>query len=185
MDYIEREYAEWALYDSITQSYRSNMLATQAILMAVTAIFYEKSCLLVVMICCFGLFNQWFIWYPVIRARVLISDYHKFNAKFNFSKNVDIKGNERKSPNQEELTEQEYVSKRNVRRNANAVIVKRTGNKKFKTNWRPTRRKLDILLPLSFSIIWVVILILSAVSFMYESKIITAPFPNQWIWQFL
>lgn len=185
MDDIEKEYAEWALYDSITQTYRSNMLASQAILMAVTAIFYGKSWILVVMTCILGLFNQWFVWYPVIRSRALISDFHKFNAKFNFSQDVAINGEKRKPPNSKEITEQVYVRNKEVRKKANAVLAKKTRQEKYKTNWRPTRKKLDIVLPVSFSIIWLVILVLSTVSFLYDNKIITTPFSNQWIWLFL
>lgn len=158
--YKEKEYSEWTLYDTNVQAYRSNMISSQSLLLAVAAIFYEKSTVLVIAICMVGLINQWYIWYRIIRARAIISDFHKFNALFELSLNVNDDGDIWKKGDLY-LSEQTYVSKPNVREKANEWIAQKTGNRKYKTNYRITRVKLDIILPAMFSIIWALILCFS------------------------
>ena len=162
-EYRENEYAEWTLYDTNVQSYRSNMIASQSLLLAVAAIFYEKAVVLAIVICIVGLINQWYIWWRVIQSRAIISDFHKFNSLYELSIKVNNKGDVWEDGDLY-LSEQTYVSNRSVRQKANNWIVAQTGNKKFKTNYRITRIKLDIILPIMFSIIWVLILWFSVIS---------------------
>lgn len=55
------EYTTWSLYDSIVQSYRSNMIASQSLLLAVEAILFERSILLESIICVIGLIQLWYM----------------------------------------------------------------------------------------------------------------------------
>jgi len=159
-NYLEKEKSEWALYDSIVQSYRSNMIASQSLLLAVAAIFFSKEPFLVVVLCAIGLVLQWYIWFRIITKRCIISDYHKFNFQFELSKKINNEGNAMQEGDVP-LSEQTYVSNRNVRKMANAWIVELTHNEKYKRNARITRVKLDYILPILFSIVWVLILSLA------------------------
>ena len=153
------EFTTWSLYDSIVQSYRSNMIASQSLLLAVEAILFEKSILLEMVICLIGLIQLWYIWYAIIRARAIISDFHKFNALYNFCQIIDINGNQRSGEHDLPLTEEKYVKDKNIRDKANAKLAEIMGNEKLKTNFRITRRKLDIYMPISFTLIWVMLVI--------------------------
>lgn len=51
--------------------------------------------------------------------------------------------------------EDEYVNKRDVRDNANRQF-------KIGTNWRKTRKKLDLYTPILVSLVWVVLVIYEA-----------------------
>lgn len=158
MNYTEKEYSEWSEYDSITQSYRSNMIASQSLLLTVAAIFYDKNSFLVTLVCIIGFIHQWYIWFRVITSRTIISDYHKFNAKFDFSKKINSEGY-LNTGTQSELTEEIYVSNATVRKVANHTLAEITGQKKYRTNWRTTRIKLDLIIPLTFTAIWIGLII--------------------------
>lgn len=153
------EFTIWSLYDSIVQSYRSNMIASQSLLLAVEAILFERSIFLEIAICMIGLIQLWYIWYAIIRARTIISDFHKFNALYNFSQIININGNKATEEQASPLTEEKYVQDKNVRIKANANLSEITGNEKLKTNFRITRRKLDIYMPISFTLIWIFLIV--------------------------
>lgn len=157
MNYQEKEFSQWAIYEGNTQAYRSNMVATQSLLMAVAAIFFDKNTILTLSVCIIGLIIQWAIWFRVISSRMIISDFHKFNALYEFSKKVNDEGMmiDPSDSNQKELTEQIYVKEKDVQKRANAALVQISGNPSLKTNWRLTRKKLDLVLPIVFSIIWI------------------------------
>lgn len=149
------EYSIWSLYDSMVQSYRSNMIASQSLLLAVAAILFEKNIYIECTVCAVALFQLWFIWSRIIFSRAIISDFHKFNALYNFNHLVDNNGNEIKDTDETSfLTEEKYIKDRTVRRKANLVLAARTGNIKLKSNCRITRVKLDIIMPVLFTIVW-------------------------------
>lgn len=157
MNSKEQEYSQWENNDSLLQSYRSNMITSQSLLIAAAAVFYQKSCLLVIAACLVGLFSQWYIWFGLIRARFLVADYHKFNAVYDLNDLV-------RSKTGLILTEDLYVNNREKRKAANRLLAQETGIPRLKSNWRHTRRKLDILLPATYSVIWILLLILTVVS---------------------
>ena len=161
MNSSEQEYSQWTNYDSLLQSYRSNMIASQSLLIAAAALFYEKSYLLVLITCTLGLFNQWYVWFRVIRSRFLISDLHKFNALYHFRDLVKEKINI-------ELTEDRYVHDRKLRDAANQLLADEAGVPRLRSNWRLTRKKLDLVIPITFSIIWLFVLLSALVSFLYS-----------------
>ena len=157
------EFTTWSTYDSIVQDYRANMLASQSLLLAVEAILFERSILLEIIICAIGLFQLWYIWFAIIRARTIISDFHKFNALYNFSKIININGDKSSEQNSLPLTEEKYVSDKTVRNRANYNLAEITKIPKLKTNFRITRLKLDVILPISFTIIWVILIVFQIV----------------------
>ena len=159
-DYKERECSEWSLYDSNVQTYRSNMIASQSLLLAVAAIFYGKNNILVITVCLIGLFIQWYIWYRVISRRAIISDYHKFNFQHEMSLKINDEGGFWKEGDRH-LSEQTYVANRGVRKKVNTWLADETGNPKYKHNMRITRFKLDVIIPILFSVLWALILVFS------------------------
>lgn len=157
------EFTTWSLYDSIVQSYRSNMLASQSLLLAVEAILFERSIFLEIVICIIGLIQLRYIWYAIIRARTIISDFHKFNALYNFSQIININGNKMSEENSLPLTEEKYVKDKIVRIRANSKLAEITKNDNLKTNLRITRLKLDVIMPISFTIIWIMLIVFQIV----------------------
>ena len=156
-------FTTWSLYDSIVQSYRSNMIASQSLLLAVEAILFERSIFLEIVICIIGLIQLWCIWYAIIRVRTIISDFHKFNALYNFSQIININGNKMSEGNALPLTEEKYVKDKIVRIRANSKLAEIAQNDKLKTNLRITRLKLDVIMPISFTIIWIMLIVFQIV----------------------
>lgn len=151
-------FTTWSLYDSIVQSYRSNMIASQSLLLAVEAILFEKNIYAELLICAIGLFQLWYIWFPVINARAIISDFHKFDALYNFSQMINIYGNVMSKENEPPLTEKVYVRDKSVRDKANGNLAILVKDDNLKTNLRITRRKLDRYMPITFTAIWIIII---------------------------
>lgn len=157
MDSQDSEFKErWGTYESNVQSYRANMIASQSFLLAVGAIFYSKNIYIEIVCCLIALFQLWCIWFRVIRVRTLIVDFYKFKI-YDLFNNEGIY--EKNSPNA--LKEDVYVKNRSVRKKVNQKLAEVKNNSKLKHNFRLTRIKLDILLPVSFTIIWTLILIFS------------------------
>ncbi len=115
MNYNER----WVLYDSMIQSYRSNFIASQSLMLAVGALFINESLFLELFVAAVALFQTWYIWYRVIRVRAIISDYYKFNTLYDFSNKINSKGNIENNP-KIPLTESIYAKNNKIRRRANS-----------------------------------------------------------------
>ncbi len=143
----------WSTYDANVQAYRSNMIASQSFLLAVTTFSMEK----VILGCtcvAIAIFQLWFIWFRVIRARTIISDFHKFNLGTRFYY-CGEKINETSCG--KPLDEDVYVKNKTIRKKVNAELAK--DNPKLKHNMRATRVKIDLILPISFTVLWIVILL--------------------------
>ena len=146
--------ARWSTYEANVQAYRSNMIASQSFLLAVGAILFEKNNILLAICVVIALLQLWYIWYRIIRIRTIIVDYYKFNLLNRF----DDDGN--KAANCElPLKERTYVKNKKVRRKVNNQLA--IENPKLKHNMRLTRIKVDLILPISFSVIWLSFLIVS------------------------
>lgn len=132
---------EWSVNESLLQSYRSIFISSQAFILAVGVLLIDnKPIFLIVAI--ISLFMIWYIWFRVVRSRHLIVDYHKYASKLD-------------KPKQEELrkryTEDEYVKNKDKRSKANILLG-------IDTNWRPTRIKIDLLLPVLYTSIWLTLI---------------------------
>ena len=117
-------------------------------------------------VCIIGLFNQWFIWYRVIRARSLVTDFHKHNALYELSLNINEEGKLWKEGDNH-LSEHTYINNWSVRKKANNWVAEKTKQAKYKRNYRITRVKLDIILPIMFTIIWGMMLYLTLKDYIF------------------
>lgn len=132
--YMDKKQA-WGVYEANVQAYRSIMLSSQSMLLAVCAILIDKTAFLFISIIIIAILQLWYIWFRVIRSRVMIVDYYKYEMYEN------TKG----------YSETDYVKDKEKRKELNEIY----NIKKF----RPTRFKLDILLPLTLTFIWISMLI--------------------------
>ncbi len=152
---------KWNVYEANVQSYRSNMIASQSFLLAAGMFSVDRivlSCTCVII----ALFQLWFIWFRVIRVRTIISDYHKFDLESKFNacgQEIDVFAEDCYKP----LDEDTYVKNRTVRKKINETLSR--DNLKLKYNMRQTRIKIDLILPLSFTLLWIII-------FLYSIKVI-------------
>lgn len=147
--------SKWSTYEANVQSYRSNMIASQSFLLAVGIFSINK---IVLGCACVGiaLFQLWFIWYRVIRARTIICDFYKFNLKNKFNVcGQDITKNAELC--KKCLDEDTYVKNKEIRKKVNYELAKLENNPKLKHNMRQTRIKIDLILPISFTFLWIII----------------------------
>lgn len=125
---------KWSINESLLQSYRGIFISSQAVIIAVGALLIHDM-LMFLTVALLGLFMIWYIWYPVVRSRHLIVDYYKYAS------NLDPKQPEKL------CTETEYVEDSDKRKEANKLLC-------IHKNWRPTRIKMDLLLPMMYTAIW-------------------------------
>ena len=150
MNIFEKNAFKWSTYEANVQSYRSNLFSTQSILLAVCAFLLDRnSMILTIGISFIGLFQMWYIWFRVILTRVLIVDFYKndLNIKYN-NKGKQI------SDCNDPLKEKTYIKNKKIRQNINL-------NEGIGNNIRMTRFKLDVLIPISISIIWIIFILYS------------------------
>ncbi len=124
----------WGIHEANMQSYRSIMLSSQSLLLAVGAILIEKTSLVLVPIAAIAIFQLWYIWFRVIYSRMKIVDYYKFEMYK--TKKYDVN---------------QYVCDRNIRSKLNNKYS-------VKGTFRPTRIKLDIILPITINLVWIIII---------------------------
>jgi hypothetical protein len=134
-----------AINESLLQSYRSIFISSQSFFLALAAILFEKSILLTSSIGILCLIQIWWIWFRVVYYRSLIVDFYKFEIGEKFNEVGDI------STDNKFIKEKEYVKKFDIRKKINNHL----GEK----NLRITRIKIDIILPIIFSLIWLLFLI--------------------------
>lgn len=154
----------WSVYQSNLQTYRSNFISSQSLLLTAGAIVYDKNNCVFITIATVALFQMWYIWFRVIIARLYLLDFHVYNLHEHF----DLKGNRIKPDisDNERLNEDTYVSNRTIRLKVNKAIpdLKKLKNhqhnykNEFK-NIRLTRFKVDVLIPISLTIIWGVFIV--------------------------
>lgn len=150
-DTLNRE-TKWSTYEANVQAYRSNMIASQSFLLAVGALLLEKSFVLLSVCVAVAMIQLWYIWFRVIWARTKIVDYYKFDLRNRY----DARGNP--AENEEDfLDEDTFIHNAKVRNHVyeNLGMYK----KKLKQKFRTTRFKLDVLIPVSFSVIWLGMLV--------------------------
>lgn len=134
---------KWAINESLLQAYRSTFISSQSFFLAVGAITLDSNPVLVYVTAAVGLFVIWFVWFPVVRARHRIVDFYKYSSAL---KPEDISAL---------CSEDDYVKNAALRAKANRLF-------KLDTNWRKTRMKLDIGMPVLFSVVWLALLISTA-----------------------
>lgn len=134
---------EWSINETLLQSYRSIFISSQSFLLAVGAIVSGKGHAghaVLYAIGAISLLMIWVIWFPVVRSRHLIVDYHKYGSKLTESAQSSL------------CTVEQYVKNSKLRKEANALLA-------IKSNWRETRVKIDGLMPALISSVWLALLI--------------------------
>lgn len=146
---------KWSTYEANVQAYRSCMIASQSFLLAAGTFSIER----VVLGCaCVGiaLFQLWFIWFRVIRTRTIISDFYKFDLGSKFNDCGQDITTVIKSDG-ELLNEDTYLKNKKIRKKVNATLAELKKEPKLKHNMRYSRIKIDLILPISFTILWIII----------------------------
>lgn len=150
---------KWSTYEGNIQAYRSNFLASQSIMIAVGAMLLKESWFLVGIVTFIALLQMWYIWFRVIYVRCIICDYHKFAMYDKFNN----QGNIRKNNNDSMLQESVYVKSKKVRKKVNKNMERFYKYSTKFHNMRLTRIKIDIILPITMSIIWITFFVYSIV----------------------
>ena len=136
---------KWSTNESLLQSYRQIFISSQSFFLAIAAILIENADELTIICLAFiGLLMIWFIWFRVVRSRHLAVDYHKYIDEF-------IKNNDGEYP-KGICTEKKYIeifSKE--RKKTNKVLG-------IEKNLRLTRKKIDVYLPILFTLTWVLLI---------------------------
>lgn len=135
----------WTINENLLQSYRLVFIESQSFFLAVGAIltlntshdwiFYVFTGLAIIII--------WYIWFRVVRVRHLIVDYHKFIHLYILKNQIEPEGI---------CSEKLYINNcdRTYRKNTNKILD-------IDKNWRLTRFKIDLLLPIIFTVSWILL----------------------------
>ena len=115
----------------------SAFISSQSFILAVGAIVLDKSTFILFAIATMSLIMIWVVWFPVVVSRHKIVDFYKYRAL----KPAEIP----------DCTEGEYVHDPVKRNQANNVFG-------VSTNWRKTRIKLDLVIPIMFTLVWLLLL---------------------------
>lgn len=126
--------------ESLLQSYRSIFISSESFLLAVGAMLYENSANAFYVVSILSILKIYFIWIPVVKSRQKVVDYFKFCSNLSEKEMNKI------------CTLDEYVHNSELRKETNKIF-------KIKSNWRPTRIKIDGVIPATFAIIWLVLTI--------------------------
>ncbi len=129
----------WEMNESLLQSYRLIFSLSQAIflLLGGVCLSSDRSVFLVIGIGSLSLLMIWYFWFPIVRARALLVDYYKIQTKFDFTGHQDF------------CETFEVYKNNSIKRE---LMNSAAG---VKTNWRTTRAKLDLGLPVIYTMIWI------------------------------
>ena len=131
---------KWSINETLLQSYRSIFVPSQSFLLAVGAIVSGRNSLVLYTTAAISLVMIWIIWFPVVRSRHRIVDYYKYGVMLSETARSEL------------CTEKEYVHDDKLRKKANMLFG-------IDSNWRSTRKKLDLLTPLLVTSLWVVLIV--------------------------
>lgn len=141
---------KWSVNESLLQSYRSIFISSQSFLLAVGAFSFEKFRLLNILLAIMSLLMIWGIWIPVVRARRRIVDYYKYALKLT---------DEQRQKFGQITDEIGYVPNGKLRNAANQFLEETLNLDKPVSDLRETRKKVDLYLPIGFSLIWLIFLL--------------------------
>lgn len=152
----------WSVYEANVQAYRSNFISSQSFMLAVAAIVLDKSFVLTFIISTLSIIQIWYIWFRIIHIRTIVVDFYKYQMYKYFDNNGGLKDNNTINY----LCENTYVRNKFIRKKVNENMSKffNRGEKTFH-NFRLTRIKIDIIIPILFTIIWIAFL---CYSFIYR-----------------
>ncbi len=136
----------WSVNERLLQSYRSIFISSQSFLLAVGAFLLnskELPGLIFIPIAAIALLIIWYCWHRIVVTRALYVDYYKFQLKDEWKSFFD------------NCTEKDYVKNKDKRMQINKNIKEK--------NWRLTRKKMDLLLPIVYSFLWGILLLYSII----------------------
>lgn len=150
----------WAINDANLQSYRNMYLSSQSIMLAVGAILIEKGVILIFLLAIIALVQIYWIWIPIMYYRGVLVDFYKFKLGEHFDWNGDFVEEISEHP----LTESIYCDSKKIREKVNYIYHDKIYKDKPFSNRRKTRRKLDVLMPISMTLMWVLYIIIAYMS---------------------
>jgi hypothetical protein len=121
------------------QAYRLMFIPLEAILIVAGIAVYEKPRFLFLFLMAVSLYTIWGLWFPIVRARQKVVDYYKYQSTPDQVRDLGV-----------DL--ESYIHDKELRRKVNDQLG-------ISANWRTTRRKIDFILPVLFTLIWFVLLI--------------------------
>ncbi|MAT45596.1 MAG: hypothetical protein CL609_24970 [Anaerolineaceae bacterium] len=129
----------WKMNESLLQSYRSTFMISQSIFLVVGVLLLPPYVPLWLMIgvAVINLVIIWYIWFRTVRSRALVVDYYKIQLMYDFS-------------NHHDFCETVSIYELNIKKRK--LMNKAAG---LTRNWRKTRLKLDLGLPIIYSLLWI------------------------------
>ncbi|MBN8291941.1 hypothetical protein JI664_08205 [Rhodobacter sp. NTK016B] len=144
---------QWQVNEGLLQQYRALGMTVQSFLLTVGALVATLGQPTLVSDLAFGVIfvlskvHLWVIWYPITRARALISDYHKHRYISDLSE-------DRLSALAAFCPQQRFIDDRARR----AEVWRDYFGIEGGTPRQPTRRKLDLWVPLIYGAVWICLL---------------------------
>jgi hypothetical protein len=125
----------YSINQNLLQSYRQIFISSESFLLAVGILALNEDKIVFFIIALFSIIMI-IGWFDVVRSRHLIVDYYKFSVY------------------KTGISRDDYVKKPERRNEANQIV----GDDLLKGNWRPTRKKIDCMLPVMFTLVWLVLI---------------------------
>jgi hypothetical protein len=121
------------------QAYRLMFIPLEAILFVAGIVVDGMPRFLFLFLMTASLYTIWGLWFPIVRSHQRVVDYYKYQDVPNriTELGVDLDS---------------YVHDKDVRKKVNDELG-------ITGNWRKTRRKLDFILPVLFTVSWLVVFI--------------------------
>lgn len=130
---------KYRIHEMNLQAYRLMFIPLEAILLVIGLLIHDHPRFLFIFFMSFSLYSTWGLWFPIVRSRQRVVDYYKYKSS---AKHVP-----------EDLPDLEsYVHDKDIRCQVNEQLG-------ISANWRRTRRKLDFILPVLFTLAWIFLFI--------------------------
>jgi hypothetical protein len=130
---------KYRLNEMNLQAYRLMFIPLEAIFIVAGIAVYEKPRFLFLFLMAIGLYTIWGLWFPIVRSRQKVVDYYKYQSTPDRNRDLGV-----------DL--ESYIHDKELRQKVNDQLG-------ISANWRKTRRKVDFILPVLFTLIWFVLLI--------------------------
>jgi hypothetical protein len=139
---------KWSVNESLLQSYRQIFISSQSFILALGVIALDRpisDSWLIVVLAVLSFIMIWYIWFRVVQSRHMVVDYYKYLLK---------KNQEDQKAIMLECSEEDYLRNEKKRKWANESLG-------IPKEWRLTRIKVDLMLPIIFSVIWILLLVIN------------------------
>ena len=121
------------------QAYRLMFIPLEAILIVAGITAFDKPRFVFLALLAVSLFTIWGLWFPIVRSRQKVVDYYKYQSTPDRIREMGV-----------DL--ESYIHDKELRQKVNDQLG-------ISANWRKTRRKIDFILPVLFSLTWLVLFI--------------------------